>query len=174
MFRRRCGWPPSPSETGANFSNDRHPKELGDSRNFHENSGCPRSELDSKVKTRNQGMISIRSLAFTSTRLSPTLDSAANVLQLVINFNYESLLHPSPPNPSSPLAHWDSIFELVTSTTRYARLMNNLTCELFMARKLAINQALIVYPIRKRIKTDAFRALIVETSGHVLGTSTFM
>lgn len=115
-----------------------------------------------------------RSLAVTSTRLSPTLDSAANVLQLVINFNYESLLHPSPPNPSSPLAHWDSIFELVTSTTRYARLMNNLTRELFMARKLTINQALIVYPIRKRIKTDAFRALIVKTSGHVLGRSTFI
>ena len=43
-----------------------------------------------------------------------------------------------------------------------------------MARKLTINQALIVYPIRKRIKTDAFRALIVETTGYVLNRNMFI
>lgn len=42
--------------------------------------------------------------------------------------------------------------------------MNNLhACELFMGRKLTINQGLIVYPIRKR--TQTFRALIVERQG---------
>ena len=47
---------------------------------------------------------------------------------------------------------YDSIFELLYSTYN-TRLMNNLhACELFMGRKLTINQGLIVYPIRKRTR----------------------